>query len=334
MRAGVKTTAPDQRRQIQAAIEIKGSIGLQRIDLGIQPDWRPIDQLIHWQSIGAIKEVVVLVNSNNVHQPVTGTILIDVRFQQLSDLRRLSLSQMVRFTSCRSRRYGSCVPCATTTWCLFGSAIAVQLAEWNSEDQREQFPTGRRSTLRLLLRDLIQGMGVAMIALLVIETYLLGARGRLETGWTALGLAIAGAAVAEWWKVGLTGKHLTGLEVFQNVLASGLIATSASSLAILQAPASWSDLLLLSQPVAAAGMLIYHTVNAYPAIDCTPAPALDECPADCRDTLRHRGFGPAGVGEPDAVAGKCSHGRISHLHSLRRWNSSGASWSFSASTRQ
>ena len=67
-----------------------------------------------------------------------------------------------------------------------------------------------------------------LIALLVVETYVLGGRGPLETGWTALGLAIAGAAVAEWWKFGLTGKHLTAVEVFQDVLASGLLATSAS----------------------------------------------------------------------------------------------------------
>ena len=111
--------------------------------------------------------------------------------------------------------------------------------------------------------DLIQGVGVVLIALLVVETYLLGGRGQLEVGWTALGLAIAGAAVAEWWKVGLTGKHLTAPEIFQDVLTSGLLATSASSLAILQVPASWSDLFLLSQPVVAAGMLLYHTVNAY-----------------------------------------------------------------------
>ncbi|MGD0044559.1 MAG: hypothetical protein ABSE84_29840, partial [Isosphaeraceae bacterium] len=78
-----------------------------------------------------------------------------------------------------------------------------------------------------------------------------------------LGLAVAGAAVAEWWKNGLTGKHLTSLEAFQDVLASGLLATSASSLAILQVPTSWSELFLLSQTVAAVTLLVYHAANAY-----------------------------------------------------------------------
>ena len=111
--------------------------------------------------------------------------------------------------------------------------------------------------------EILSAAGVVLIALLVIEVFILGSRGRLETGWTALGLAFAGAAVAELWKIGLTGKHLTSLEAFQDVLATGLLATSASSLAILQAPASWSELVLLSQTVAAATMLVYHAANAY-----------------------------------------------------------------------
>ena len=86
---------------------------------------------------------------------------------------------------------------------------------------------------------------MVFILLLAMGIFLLGEQRPLDVGWTALGMAVAGVAIAGWWKFGLTGKHLTAAEVFQDVLASGLLAVSASPLAILQPPASWSELLLL-----------------------------------------------------------------------------------------
>lgn len=127
----------------------------------------------------------------------------------------------------------------------------------------ERADQATRSSWRQLLEDLVRGGGVVLMAWLVIETFVVGSRSGLEAGWTTLGLALAGAALAELWKFGVTGKHLTVLEAFQDTLVSGLLATSASSLAILQAPVSWSQLLLLSQTVAAATLLIYHATNAY-----------------------------------------------------------------------
>ena len=114
--------------------------------------------------------------------------------------------------------------------------------------------------------------------------------------------------------IGLTGKHLTAPEVFQDVLASGLLATSASSLAILQAPASWSDLFLLSQPVAAAGVLLYHAANAY-RLATSGRHLTAQCGhPDRRDALRRRRLGPAGIGQPDAIAGWRPHGRDARRH--------------------
>ena len=77
-------TSPDQARQITAAIEIKGTAGLQRIPLEIRSDWIPVEQTIDWPAIGTVKEVVVLVNSISDREPATGTILIDARFERLS----------------------------------------------------------------------------------------------------------------------------------------------------------------------------------------------------------------------------------------------------------
>ena len=260
-RLAVKAEEPDQARQITAAIEIKGTAGLQRIPLEIQSDWIPVEQTIDWQVVGTVKEVVLLVNGVGNREPAKGTILIDARFERLSVLRRLSLSNGIRF--------GAVLLASLLVAML--TALLRSVGGWWSEGETsnksetlaKQAPSASPAGLQPLVGDLVRSAGVVLIALLVIEVFILGSRGRLETGWTALGLAFAGAAVAEFWKIGLTGKHLTSLEAFQDVLATGLLATSSSTLAMLQAPATWSELVLLSQTVAAATLLVYHAANAY-----------------------------------------------------------------------
>src|SRR5271157_4523089 len=246
VRLGVKATQTDQSRQITPEI---------------QSDWAPVEQTIDWQAVGAVREVVFLVNSVGNREPATGTILIDARFDRLALLRKLSLSTGVRFAGV--------LLASLMVWLL--TALLRSTGDWRlggdtsfkTETLAERPAPARAAGLQQLLGDLVRSAGVVLMALLVIETFILGSRGRLETGWTALGLAVVGAAVAEWWKIGLTGKHLTSLEAFQDVLASGLLATSASSLAILQVPTSWSELFLLSQTVAAVTLLVYHAANAY-----------------------------------------------------------------------
>jgi len=261
VRLGVKATQADRSRLIIAAIEIKGTAGLQRIPLGIRSDWIPVEQTIDWPLIGTVKEVVLLVNSVSDRAPATGTILIDARFERLPVLRKLSLSPGVRFAGVvlASLMVAMLMALLRSTggW-RSGGDVAFR-----SETLVERPVPARAAGLQQLLGDVVRSTGVVLIALLVIETVILGSRGLLETGWTALGLAVAGAAVAEWWKIGLTGKHLTSTEAFQDVLTTGLLATSASSLAILQVPRSWSELFLLSQTVAAATLLVYHATNAY-----------------------------------------------------------------------
>ncbi|HEX8203156.1 MAG TPA: hypothetical protein VF590_21955, partial [Isosphaeraceae bacterium] len=116
---------------------------------------------------------------------------------------------------------------------------------------------------RSLQRDFVQGAGAVAIGALVLGVDLMGGTGPLEVGWTPLALAVAGAAIGEWWTFGLTGKHLTAADAFRDALATGLLAVSASRLTILQPPGSWGELLLLSQAVAAVAALIYHGANAH-----------------------------------------------------------------------
>ncbi|MBI4394946.1 MAG: hypothetical protein HY583_02000, partial [Candidatus Omnitrophica bacterium] len=83
----------------------------------------------------------------------------------------------------------------------------------------------------------------------------------LEIQFTFLLVALAGAGLVEVLKLKVTGKHLTAQEVFQNMLASGLLAAASSRAEVLQAPATWGGLLVFSKSVAAITFLIYHVSN-------------------------------------------------------------------------
>src|SRR5262249_1936113 len=112
------------------------------------------------------------------------------------------------------------------------------------------------------LKDFAVGTGAVLIVLLAIEIDNLGSKRPLEVGWAALGIALAGAAIAEWWSYALAGTSLTAWEIFQAMVAPGLPAASVSSLAILQPPGGWSEVLMLSQAAAAGSALVYHAANA------------------------------------------------------------------------
>ena len=236
--AAVKATGADP---VAVALEIKGTAGVQRIPLTIQPDWAGREWLLDWTTIGSLKEVVVSVSRSGDDPPSAGTLLFDIRFERLPPLRKLGLSPAARF--------GGVVLAA-----LVAAALAALLRFAN--------PRGGR-TSRGLGRDLVQGIGVVAVAALALGIDVIGGLGPLEVGWAPIWLALAGAALAEWWKFGLTGKHLTPAEALRDALATGLLAASVGPIPILQAPAHWSDLRLLSQPVASALAFLYHAANAY-----------------------------------------------------------------------
>jgi cyclic beta-1,2-glucan synthetase len=150
---------------------------------------------------------------------------------------------------------------------LAGALLAALLGRFfgpkRTADARDTArPVSTPSRFAGLRRDFVIGAGIILIASLAISIYGLGTKGILEVGWSALLAAVAGAVIAEWLKLGLTGKHQDPLEVFQNMAATGLLAASASSLSILQAPATWSELLMLSGTAAAGAVLLYHLTNA------------------------------------------------------------------------
>ncbi len=242
VRPFVRSADADAARQIAVALEIKGTAGTQRIPLDVGTYVSPTEHRLDWSTIGAIKEVVVSVAHAGEGDPAVGTLWIDVRFSPLTPLRKLALSPPARFAG-------------VVLAGLVAAGFAAFL-RWVGGGRPGAIPVGG------LARDLLQGAGVVAIAALALGINAVGGMEPLEVSWVPVWLALAGAAIGEWWTVGLTGRHVTPGEALRDALATGLLAASVGPLSILQAPATWSDLLRLSQPVAAALVCLYHGANA------------------------------------------------------------------------
>ena len=251
VRLGAKRTDLRQTGSIVVALEIKGTAGTERLALNPGSAWSFREEPLNWPAIGKVNEVVLIVSRQGNGESLTGSVDLAVRFAKPSWLRWLSMHPVGRIAGVVV--FG-CLG-AVFTALVFGAAGFRAKDGSMHEHDSAPLRTG-------LVRDFVEGAGVVLIAALAIGVYILGERTPLEAGWGALGLAVAGAGVAEWWKRGLTGKHLTPLEVFQDLVATGLLAACSSPLVILQVPADWPEVLLLSQTVAAAAVAVYHGANA------------------------------------------------------------------------
>ena len=249
---GVKADASDLNR-FAVGMEMKGSGGSQRIAIPLTPAWSLTEAVIEWQRVGAFSEAVVVVSQAG-SEPATGTVHLDVRFDRLSPARKLSTHVMGRLGG---------VLILSLAGTLFAALLGRFFGPKRTADAWDTArPVSTPTPFAGLRRDFVVGTGIILMASLAISIYGLSTKGILEVGWSALLAAVAGAVIAEWLKFGLTGKHQDPLQVFQNMAATGLLAASASSLSILQAPAAWSELLMLSGTAAASAALLYHLVNA------------------------------------------------------------------------
>lgn len=236
---GARVADAQQIRQLAGSVEIKGTAGTQQIPLRLQPGWTRRGAAVDWPAIGQVKEVVVLLRRSGEAESVSGSLEVELSFARLPWYHELSISPVTRIGGV-----------------LLASLLAAMVWTLAGSLHRRTVPAPAG-----FVRDLVKGAGVVASAALGIAIYVLGERGPLEAGWTALGIALAGAALAELMKFGLTGKHLTRGEVFLGMLAAGVPAASTSPLVLLQAPSTWSDVLLLSQTAAAVTAIIYHAAN-------------------------------------------------------------------------
>ncbi|QEH39254.1 N,N'-diacetylchitobiose phosphorylase (plasmid) [Aquisphaera giovannonii] len=249
---GVKAGDADQARRVTVAVEMKGTAGVQRIPLTLGDRWTSVEPLIDWPAIGSLNEMVLLVNPAGDGPPAKGTLRLDARFEPLPTLRKLSLSAPARL--------GGVLAASLVLATLAGLVRSMTVRR--GDDPGEI--TGHRDepSWRPLLADLGRGLGVAMIASASLATYHLGSLDAMEAGWWPLAIALAGVAAAGWWKLVLAGEALTAGEAFRDALVPGLLAMSSSSMALLQVPVAWPQVLQLSQTAAALGVLIYLGVVA------------------------------------------------------------------------
>ena len=292
VRLAAREADPEGSRQIAVALEIKGTAGIQSIPLEIHPDWTFVERTVDWAAIGAMKEVVVSVSRRGDGATAVGTLDLDVRFERLPG----------SGSSACSRSPGS-----AASWrpacsrCSMGVLRLLSLRRPGPEPSGEAFELPARehpATARWVAglgRDFVLGVGAVAIVCLAIGIY------RARRGGTAGGRLDARLG----WRRG--GGHRGVVEVradrqapdgrggLPGHVATGLLAASSSPLAILQAPATWSELLLLSQPVAAVAAFALPRGQRASAGDVGPAPGRGRRRDDRRDALRGRRAAPARI---------------------------------------
>ncbi len=232
-----KHAGPAQPGRVDASIEIKGTAGTQRIPLELGDDWARSARPIDWRAIGTVNEIVVAIGQVG-DEPASGSITLDARFVRQSWASRFGDSPFSKFAL------------------VLMIAVALAFAEWLVKRTfGEGRPVGFQATG--LHRDLIQGVGTALILGLALAVYEVGGWGPSGGGWGSPWFALAGFAVTVWWKFGLTGRHITPSEAFADALAVGLLGVSTSPLLILQSPSGWGQAAQLSQAAASFATLAY-----------------------------------------------------------------------------
>lgn len=286
IRIGVNVPNAEQLRQISLKVEVKGDASMQTIPLCLHTGWNSFRELINWNLIGNLKEVVFVVSPTvceslgdnpmwfsptepsaedegmedeevDESKCITGTLYFDFDFSKVTILQKhfmpietgliILLSLLAAWMAALAgkmfgrKRDGAKIPGGGCADCSCGQ------------------PSG----FSVLKRDFLYGVAAVMIATVAFHIYSMGALNPLEGGFSLgfLAAGLAGALIAELLKFGLTGKHLTAGEVFQDVFLTGLLAVSSSRHVLLQAPANWSQLLMISNLTATIAFLTYHISN-------------------------------------------------------------------------
>jgi len=223
---------------IAAAVEIKGSAGIQRIPVPFHRGWSRVRTLLDWDSIGALNETVLLIARTGGADPAVGRVRFDLGFQSLS------LPEKLYATS------GGRIGGVLTVSLLLGMLIAV---------------VRRRGTVRItgFARDLAHGVASALIAFSVLGTWALGTASALEFGWVCFLVAGAGALTRVLSTLTLAGRLPSVGEAIDSAFFPGLLAASASDAVVWAAPTSPESFLELSGFGAASFVLALALANAY-----------------------------------------------------------------------
>ena len=258
IRTRVESDEPDVARSgLQVALEVKGTTGIQRVPLNlVEPAAEGSaarasrDEVpIQWNLIGVVTEVAIAVEQRpGAGPPMTqrGRLRLDVEFATTPWTRTLAESAVGRI--------GWALLAAgltTAAWGLIGGFL-------RRGDARAGWSGG--------MRDLAFGLGLVATVGLGVAVFDFGARpagdyGRYAPLGAILG-AVLGGTVANLWSRTATGRDLSTAEWGRDAAITGFLAACSSPMAILQAPGSWLDALLLSQTAAATAVVAYHLANA------------------------------------------------------------------------
>jgi len=278
-RIGVKVLDPDQVNQASVKLEIKGTHNMQSIPLQLKAGWNSFKELINWNMIGDLTEVVFVVSpmANNAigDNPLwfnpteegpeagnqsTGILYFDLDFTQVTFLQKYAAFVKVDLILLLSFLLALLASFITN---LSGrNRPRRQFAHVGMEEVKDNVQEVSSGTA--LKRDFLYGTVAVMIAAIAHFIYSLGAMNPLDGDFSLnfLVLGLMGGVVAEMLKFGITRQHLTPTEIFQNVLITGLLTVSSSRLELLAAPANWCQLLTISNLTAAIAFLIYQIFNA------------------------------------------------------------------------
>ncbi|WP_165250338.1 GH36-type glycosyl hydrolase domain-containing protein [Paludisphaera soli] len=232
---------------LEVALEIKGPAGVQRVPLDLAPGWTTTERLLDWSAIGELTEVVLAIHRRGGPGESSGRLCFDVRFVPVGLQRGLGINPYGRLGA---------VALAAVFAALLAAGVAL-LRRSGPAEGRAAWTAPRPGPLREVARDLALGAGWAATALLVAGVYAIGTRDALAVGWGAAWLALGGAAVGGWWTLILSGRGPTAWEAFRHAAAAGILASSSSGLALLQPPADWGQVILLSRTGAAVALAVY-----------------------------------------------------------------------------
>lgn len=271
VKVGLKAKDESLIDSVSVKLEIKGSKDMQSVPLQLKKGWNYIKEPINWNTIGELREVVFVVSPMTVNassgdplwwfsnteasttsgKKVDGVLYFDVDFYKLTFLQKY-------FTFIK---YGLVIILALILGLitvilneLFGKKLAKTA-------KKPQF--GNAFTLLSIRRDIVYGIAVVAITGICMAAFSIGSARFLESGigFEFIVIGLLGAIIAAFIKKGLTGKYLTPLEFFQDIIFTGFIVAASSRQSILQPPSTWAHVLMFSNLVAGITLFIYHISN-------------------------------------------------------------------------
>ncbi|MDP3790886.1 MAG: hypothetical protein Q8R38_02455 [Candidatus Omnitrophota bacterium] len=273
VKVGLKVQNDEYLDTISVKLEIKGSKDVQSVPLRLKKGWNYVKETINWNTIGDLKEVVFVVSPVTINPTggdpmwwfstqeaptaksngkTDGMLYIDLDFYKLTFLQKY-------FTFIK---YGLVLILGLILGLVTLIFSELFGKKHKAGSVKRAVPTAG-FTLSSIKRDLLYGIAAVSIIGISMAAFSVGSARLLDSGirFEFLAIGLAGAVITWVIKRGLTGKNLTAVEVFQDIVLTGILAAASSRQAVLQAPSSWADILVFSNLIAGITLLIYHVAN-------------------------------------------------------------------------